>query len=64
MATYDTFPLENIKLLGTVKLTILTGECMTLLKESPQKLLERNEDNPPQNQLTTTNSTMQPTEYN
>jgi len=48
VATYDTFPLGNIKLHGKEKLTILTGEFMTLLKVPPQKPLERNKDNPPQ----------------
>jgi len=46
VATYDTFPLENIRLHGKKKLATLTAEFMTLLKVPPQKLLERNEDNP------------------
>jgi len=54
VAIYDIFPLETIKLQGKEKLTIITGEFVTLLKVPPQKLLETNEDNSPQPQLTTT----------
>jgi len=54
VAIYDIFPLETIKLRGKEKLTILTGEFVTLLKVPPQMMLEGNEANPPQPMLTTT----------